>query len=326
MQGVRKVRALKEITFFIIFELVFCTILGIYLVFYGPFTKIKETFVTSAMTTLNHKYLATWFLSDEEIKEIMEKNKTVMDSEEENQDDIVINENGSNNVELVNIETNKFKGYLLIVENPERVKIGTAQNLGKEGMTLGQIVKRYGAQGGVNAGGFADDNMTGTGGVPSGIIIENYQIKYQQPSIDEYNIIGFNDKNVLIIGKYTLDEIKEMKIRDAISFGPALIINGKPLIKKGDGGWGIAPRTAIGQRKDGTILLLVIDGRQKSSIGATLKDVQNVLLEYGAYNAANLDGGSSTTMYYNGNLINSPSDILGERAIPSAFIIKGDDK
>jgi exopolysaccharide biosynthesis protein len=117
-----------------------------------------------------------------------------------------------------------------------------------------------------------------------------------------------------------------MKIRDAISFGPALIINGKPLIKKGDGGWGIAPRTAIGQRKDGTILLLVIDGRQKSSIGATLKDVQNVLLEYGAYNAANLDGGSSTTMYYNGNLINSPSDILGERAIPSAFIIKGDDK
>lgn len=105
-------------------------------------------------------------------------------------------------------------------------------------------------------------------------------------------------------------------------FWTSLIINGKPTIKKGDGGWGIAPRTAIAQRKDGTVLLLVIDGRQKDSIGATLKEVQDILLKYDAYNASNLDGGSSTTMYYQDRVVNKPSDILGERAIPTAFIVK----
>jgi exopolysaccharide biosynthesis protein len=113
-----------------------------------------------------------------------------------------------------------------------------------------------------------------------------------------------------------------MEIRDAVSFGPNLIVNGKPMIKSGDGGGGIQPRTAIAQRQDGTVLFLAIDGRQKNSLGATLKDVQNVFLKYGAYNAANLDGGSSSTMILDNQLVNKPSDILGERALPSAFIIK----
>ena len=67
-------------------------------------------------------------------------------------------------------------------------------------------------------------------------------------------------------------------------------------------------------------MFLVIDGRQIHSLGATLRDVQDVLLKYGAYTAANLDGGSSTTMYYNGKVINRPSDALGERAVPSVFM------
>jgi hypothetical protein len=92
--------------------------------------------------------------------------------------------------------------------------------------------------------------------------------------------------------------------------------------QNGDGGWGIAPRTAIGQRKTGEVLFLVIDGRTIDSIGATLKDIQDILLQYGAYNASNLDGGSSTTMYFNGKVINKPSDKLGERTVPTAFIVE----
>ncbi len=85
----------------------------------------------------------------------------------------------------------------------------------------------------------------------------------------------------------------------------------------------MAPRTAMGQRKDGTILLLVIDGRQPGySLGATLIDVQNILYEQGAYVAANLDGGSSSTLFYNGKVVNKPCDMLGERMIPTAFIVK----
>lgn len=314
------IKKLKKITGFIVFEIIFCTILGIYLVFYGPFTRIKETFVTSAMTTLRHKYLATIFLSDEEIKRIMEKNQSGIASERENEDEIVIGSK-SNDINVINIKANKFRGYLMIIDNPARISVGTADELGERGMTLSEIVKKYDAVGGINAGGFSDRKMTGTGGEPSGILIENGKIKHIDKS-STYGIIGFNDKNVLIIGNYSLSQIKSMKIRDAVTFGPPLIINGKPMIKSGDGGWGIAPRTAIGQRKDGAVLLLVIDGRQKDSIGATLKDVQNVLLKYGAYNAANLDGGSSSTMVLDKQVINKPSDILGERSIPSAFIIK----
>lgn len=309
----------KKVLFFIIFEFIFCTIFGAYLVFYGPFTRIRDTFVTSAMTTMNHKYLAKIFLSDSEIEKILNENKVNAPTEDEDQSDITIKYE-NNNIELVNIETTRFKGYLLIVDNPKRVKIGTSQNLGERGETLGQIIKRYNAVAGINAGGFSNA-MTGTGGIPSGIIIENYKTKY----IDDektFNIVGFNDKDILIVGQYTLSKIKKMNIRDAISFGPPLIVNGKPMIQKGDGGWGIAPRTAIGQTQDGKVLLLTIDGRQKDSLGATLKDVQDVLLEYGAYNASNLDGGSSATMYNDGKLVNSPSDILGERAIPSAFIVE----
>jgi exopolysaccharide biosynthesis protein len=312
-------KAIRKVLFFIIFEVLFCSLFGIYLVFYGPFTRIKETIVTSAMTTLNHKYLATLFLSDAEIKKIMNENSINTGKNNVNQDLININYSDED-CEVINISTNKFKGYLLIVDNPARVKIGTTDDLGKKGTTLSSIVKKYGASGGINAGGFSNA-MTGTGGIPSGIIIENYKIMYSD-NHKKYNIVGFNNKNILIVGEYTIDEIKELKIRDAISFWPPLIINGETLIKNGDGGWGIAPRTAIGQTEDGKVLLLTIDGRQKNSMGATLKDVQNIMYEYGAYNASTLDGGSSATMYYNGKLINNPSDILGERAIPSAFIIK----
>ena len=116
-------------------------------------------------------------------------------------------------------------------------------------------------------------------------------------------------------------QLKKLGIKEGVSFGPPLIVNGKPTIKKGDGGWGIAPRTAIGQKETGEVLLLVIDGRSLESLGATLRDVQDILLEYGAVNAANLDGGSSATMYFNGKVINKPSDKLGERTVPTAFIV-----
>ena len=104
--------------------------------------------------------------------------------------------------------------------------------------------------------------------------------------------------------------LHEMCIRDRV-------------IKHGDGGWGISPRSAIGQRKDGTVLFLVVDGRQPGySIGATLADMQNIMYKQGAYIAANLDGGSSTTLYYNGKVVNKPADLLGERMIPTSFIVK----
>jgi exopolysaccharide biosynthesis protein len=123
------------------------------------------------------------------------------------------------------------------------------------------------------------------------------------------------------MGKFNEQEARNISLRDGFSSYPTLILNGEPQIAYGDGGWGIAPRTAIGQRRDGAVLLLTIDGRQSHSIGATLLQVQRVLMDNHAHNAVGLDGGRSTAMYYRGEYLNNPS--LGiERYIATAFLVR----
>ena len=174
-------------------------------------------------------------------------------------------------------------------------------------------------------GGFYDPQGTGTGRLPYGFILHNgkYLLGENVGPNEKVDFIGFTDKGQLIAGKYSKKKLAELGAKEGLTFGPPLIINGEKVIKHGDGGWGISPRSAIGQRKDGTVLFLVVDGRQPGySIGATLADMQNIMYKQGAYIAANLDGGSSTTLYYNGKVVNKPADLLGERMIPTSFIVK----
>jgi len=119
----------------------------------------------------------------------------------------------------------------------------------------------------------------------------------------------------------TASQLKEKNLREVVAFGPNLIVDGKSVVK-GDGGWGIAPRTAIGQMADGTVIFVVIDGRQPTwSIGATLRDLMHVFEDYHAVNAVNLDGGSSSELVYNGKVMNRLWNIFGERYIPTAFVV-----
>ena len=139
-------------------------------------------------------------------------------------------------------------------------------------------------------------------------------------------IIGFNKENKLVLGKMSAQEAVNKGIRDGIDFGPFLIVNGKPSFIKGNGGWGTAPRSAIGQRKDGIVLFLVMDGRDyKNGIsGSDMVDLTEFLMRYGAYNASNLDGGTSSGLAINGELISKPVNGNGEkstRAIPDAWIV-----
>ena len=317
---------LKIFSGFLLFQIIYIPLLCIVLIYYGPFTYIRDMIVTTSMTTMSHQYFATFFLSDEQIKEILKKNRPQEELEDQNLDDITIdntkdeNANARDGVELVDVSSKTFKGYLLIVKDPSRVKLATAPRLGKVGSTTSQIVEEYDAIGGINAGGFADDAL-GTGGKPSGIIIEDGELKTTN-AYGSYSVVGLDKNHKMIVSNsMTYSRMKQLGIQSAVSFGPIIIINGQPTIRYGDGGWGIQPRTAIAQKKDGTILMLVIDGRQADSLGATLKNVQDILLQYGAYNAFNLDGGASTTMVFDSKLVNNPSDIMGERYVPCAFII-----
>lgn len=314
-------KKIKITALFLMFEIIFVPILAIILIFYGPFTNTRDMIVTTAMTTMTHQYFATWFLSDEKIQEILDKNRPDENLADQDIEDIQVSDKEDEGIELVDVSTKTFKGYLLMINDPSRVKLVTAPKLGKVGSTTSQIVEAYDAIGGINAGGFADDAL-GTGGKASGIIIENGKLKTPDASYGSYKIVGLDNENRMIVSNsMTYTKMKSLNLTSAVSFGPVIILNGNPTIKSGDGGWGIQPRTAIAQKKDGSILMLVIDGRQAGSIGATLKNVQDILLQYGAYNAFNLDGGASSTMVYNDKLINKPSDIMGERYVPTAFII-----
>lgn len=314
-------KKLKIFFSFIIFQIIFIPLLSIMLIYYGPFTNIRDMIVTTAMTTMRHQFLATWFLSKAQIDAILAKNRPQEQVAEQDVSQIKIDTTNKNEgMQLIDVSTSSFKGYLLEVNDPSRVKLVTAPKLGTVGSTLSQIISSYDAVAGINAGGFADDAL-GTGGKPSGIIIEDGKLKYTDNQ-GSYSIVGLDTENRLIVSNsMTYYTMKAKNLRCAVSFGPTIIVNGKTTIKSGNGGWGIQPRTAIGQKQDGTILLLVIDGRQKDSIGATLKNVQDIFVKYGAYNAFNLDGGASSTMYYDSKVVNNPSDILGERYIPSAFIV-----
>ncbi|MCB2305546.1 phosphodiester glycosidase family protein [Clostridium estertheticum] len=232
-----------------------------------------------------------------------------------------LSNNSKTNIERYNISNGlKFTGYALIIKDPTKLKVGFSNKLGKDGELTSQIAQDNGAIAAINAGGFTDPDKKTS---PSGLIMHDGKVIFNDIADNNIkgDIVAFTNKGTLLVGKYSLNELNKLNTTEAVSFGPALIVNGKPTITEGDGGWGIAPRTVIGQKKDGSVILLTIDGRSVKSLGATLLDVQNILLQYGAVYASNLDGGSSSTMYYKGKVINNPCDISGERKVVSTFMV-----
>ena len=164
------------------------------------------------------------------------------------------------------------------------------------------------------------------GAIPHGTVIKDGKIVYDYTDAKVGGgFVGFNEDNVLILArtdKYSA--INKYHLRDAIEFGPFLIVNGKPSFVKGDGGWGIAPRTAIGQREDGIVLFLVIDGRgYGGSLGCGMVELTEIMMNYGAVNAANMDGGSSSALIIRDEIINHPTagGDNGLRNIPTAWIV-----
>lgn len=322
---VKKKFSWKLLITFIVFEIVFTGITGPLLVFYGPFENVKTTIVGSAMTTLTHQWIATTFLSQEKIDKILGKQSVETVKQDVNASDVKISKKKDDSIELEKIEDRKFNGYMMIVHDPTRVKVAMTKKKGKEGQRTSQMAKDSGAIAGVNGGSFVDINSegkwVGTGAFPRGLIVSDGKVLHNDLGEGEAkNMMAMTKDGRLLVGKYTLDELQNLNVKEGLSFDPPLVVNGKAVPIEID--WGIAPRTAIGQREDGSILMLVVDGRTLTSPGATLQDIQKIMLKYGAVNATNLDGGSSTTMYYDGDIINNPSDSLGERTIASSVLIK----
>lgn len=336
MKEIEKSRKAKRSTsilvlLFIIFELVFTASTGPFMLYYGPFKSAKSTVVGAAMTTYTLQWLATSFISDEKIKQIMSE-QTVDVIAQDNLKGVdygvTVKSKNDNGIERYDVTGKKFKGYLLVVKDPTRLKVGYSNKLGKEGELTSDIAKDNNAIAAINGGAFTDkvseSLQTGVGANPAGVIMSNGKIVYDGMNNENQKraAVAFTKSGKLLVGAYSIKEMKSFGVTEAVSFGPAMIVNGEKTITKGDGGWGIAPRTCIAQRKDGAILLLVIDGRELKSIGATLREAQDVLYEYGAYNATNLDGGSSSTLFYDDEVINNPCGKSGERTVPSIIYVE----
>lgn len=304
---------------FIVLIFLFTAITSPVVVLFGPFDNLKRTVVGAIMRSRHPQYI-TWLFNQDEINMILGTVGTVR-----SQDLFKFKAREDSTLKLRKIESTRYVGYILEIPDPRRVKVATAQNIQEKGETVSNIAKDNDAVAAINAGGFHDPNGTGTGRLPYGFILQDgdYIIGKDVGPDEAVDFVGFTKDGNLVAGNYNKTELADMKAMEGITFGPPLIVDGEKMITDGDGGWGIGPRTAIGQKKDGTVLFLVIDGRQPGySTGATLRDVQDVLYSEGAYIAANLDGGSSTTLFYNGKVVNKPADLLGERMIPTAFIVK----
>ena len=304
---------------FIVMVFLFTVITSPFVVLFGPFNNVKRA-VIGAILQSRHPHYITWLFNDEELQAILGTVGVV-----KSQDLFKFNAREDKTLNLEKIQSARYVGYILEIPDPRRIQVGTAANIQEKGDTTSNIAKMNNAVAAINGGGFHDPNGTGTGRLPYGFILHDgeYVIGKDVGPDEDVDFVGFSKSGNLIAGNYDKTQLSDMKAMEGITFGPPLIVDGKKMITEGDGGWGVGPRTAIGQKKDGTVLFLVIDGRQPGySIGATLRDVQDILFEKGSYIAANLDGGSSSTLYLNGKVVNKPADLLGERMIPTAFIVK----
>lgn len=287
----------------------------------GISESAKELFATTMLETGQMKFVATMFLSKEEIQKLVDKNSIQAMNTEINTElintETTNTEFDINGIKLEEISGNTFFAKMLIINDPTRVKLATTYPWKEYGVELGKLVEQNNAIAGINGGLYLSTGNKG--GRPLGVVVCNGEIQLNQPSgYAGLHLIGFDEKNILRIinlegknSKEIEEIIKTEKIRDAVTFQEEssdsnnhfvkLIINGEERQVDGKGS-GANPRTAIGQRADGTVLLLVTDGRGASGhLGATALDLIKIMKEYGAVNAANLDGGSSSSMYYNGN-------------------------
>lgn len=311
---------------------------------YGPYSGFRNWLITTAMTTLNHQYFATWFYDDETIEHVLDNNAVIESGESTNTEEVELvavidnqtyeneyeeailkKDEGNELYKVIDIKGKGYTGHLVAVYDPSKISVCTTKYLGNKGQYLVDMAKDNNAVVAINGGGFYDPNYNSLGGTPQGTVIKNGKLITNRKYTKSGGIIGFTNDNKFILGKMTAKEALAKGVRDAVTFGPFLIVNGKPSFIKGNGGWGTAPRTAIGQRKDGIVLMLVIDGRMIGRPGADMVDLTEIMQKYGAYNAANLDGGTSCGLVVNGKLINDPVNGNGKhktRMIATGFIVK----
>ena len=335
----------KSVITLLVFSIVISLgVVGYVTVVFGniPFVvKWRNIWIETAMTTDQHKWLATWFFPDSLIDEVMEAQIDIKDisvtdiygnqsSDVLGQENLVVGEKDKfgntvfvndleENIVILEIKKSNFKAKLVLVDDPSRVFLGVTDYKGSRGEFICDYLEKENAIVGVNASGFNDIGGVSLGGEVTGQCVSKGE--YWGTYSSQYTLVGFDKNNRLVVGG--IEDWQEYNIRDGFQYKPTLILDGKKVVED-SAGWGLQPRTVIGQCKNGVVLMLVVDGRQVGySIGATMEDCADILLQYGAVTAGACDGGSSSVIGYDGEVINKPCarDMPTGRYLPNAWLV-----
>lgn len=284
-----------------------------YTVATGPSESIRNILVLSALHSSAAKWVPGLFLDDAVVQQIYEDSKKVntdvisvedyqnSQNTEENEDKWA---NAIDGMIYEPVSGPTFKGYVLLVKDPSRVFVGVATDKFTDdtpGLRIFDMAEKYNAVAAINGGEYPDAGGMGIGGRPIGLTYSGGECVWNDGL--RRSFMGFDENNRLVVQEgLTYKQAEELGIRDGVCFqtGKTLITNdnGNVTLYYADNDTGTAQRTAIGQAADGTVILLVTDGRTASSLGATHNDVIDVMVSYGAISAGMLDGGSSSLMYY----------------------------
>ena len=317
---------------------------ALYVVCKGPSESARDLFVMSVRETSAIGFLADLFLTEDEIasienksgvEEYIETDTSLItitkpeDNADENAESVenqgpvadawgFVDEDGDGII-INEVKGEGYSGYMMIIQDPSRVIMGSVPKAyGGRGYTVEAMVAEFDAVAGINAGGFEDPEGKGNGSIPNSMVVYEGKVYYEGKGTGS-GFVGIDSNYILHVAKtISSAEVEAKGIQYGVSFGPVLVSNGEACDV---GASGVNPRTAIGQRSDGAILMLVIDGRQVISLGATYQDLVDIFLEYGAVNACNLDGGSSSLMWFGDDYVNNCASVIGIRPVPTTFLV-----
>lgn len=316
----RIVRRFFLVLFTVLILAVTALVLVMNLIFTGPSPEARKVLTMSLIEASATKWVPAMFIGEEAVQEILAKKEVQMESDTTDTSKVVIEKNSGltsssneweNHPDGIRIEPyqgDTFNAHIMIVRDPSRVYTGISNKSGFSrnvpGKRLTEAIEEENAVAAVNAGAFFDNGTAGpeVGSTPEGLVYSDGKCVWKTgaPPNGSSGFAGFNDEDILVVSQKNLteSEAEALNIRDGCCFGPALIINEEVNMEAYNSSSGFNPRTAIGQRADGAVIFVCIDGRQAGSPGGTYADIIDIMVEYGAVNACNMDGGSSSVMLY----------------------------
>lgn len=315
----RIVRRFFLVLFTVIALILVAACLALNLIFNGPSPAARDVLTMSLLEPSGTKWIPGLFMDAETLDSIRTREDSNLTDEFSNTSEIVINKDAAistgtdewaNSPDGIRFESHSgdtYNAHIMIVRDPSKVYLGTStENFSTSipGTRIDDQIETDGAIAGVNAGAFFDNGTSdpSVGSVPEGLVYSKGACKWTtgSPPNGIKGFAGFNKDNILVVAQDNLSkaQAEELNIRDGCCFGPVLIMNGEINQEAYNSNSGWNPRTAVGQRKDGAVVFVCIDGRQAGSMGGTYKDVIDIMIEYGVVNACNMDGGSSSIMVY----------------------------